>query len=616
MSRTKPLEIPKKTLALFSELLLLLAPPPQLTVSEWADQYRRLSPEASAEPGQWRTSRTPFLKDIMDALSDSETEKVVFMKSAQVGGTEFLLNALGYFISQDPSPILFVRPSVDEAKDFSKDRIAPMIRDTPALREKVRDVKSRDSNNTLLHKRFPGGQMTLVGANAAAGLSSRPVRVVIGDEIDRFPASAGSEGDPISLAEKRTTTFWNKKILYVSTPGTKGESRIEEEHDRGTMEQWHLPCPSCGSLQPLTWAQIRFEDVTHECKYCKERHDEFAWKAGQGVWIPRATSIKVRSFHINELSSPWKRWETIIEEFRDAKAGGTETLKVWINTALGESWEEEGDVLDYDILEKRREPYGKNCDLPEGVLVLTAGVDVQDDRLEVEVVGWGVGEESWGIYYRSFVGDPAITRTVDQRNPCIWDQLDTFLQRTWHYDDGRGLQLSAVCVDSGGHFTTEVYDFCAKREHRRIFAIKGQGGEGIPIIGRPSRNNRRKVALFPVGVNSAKETLYSRLKNKYEGPGYCHFPREAERGYDEGYFLGLTSEKRVVRYYKGRPKVEWVKPSGARNEPLDLRNYATAALKILNQNFEILAMQEYRQETPKPATRPRRRGTVSKGITI
>ncbi len=614
MSRTKLPEIPQKTIDLFCDLILLLAPPPQLTVSEWADQYRRLSPEASAEPGQWRTSRTPFLKEIMDALSDPDTEKVVFMKSAQVGGTEFLLNALGYFISQDPSPILFVRPSVDEAKDFSKDRIAPMIRDTPVLRGKVQDAKSRDSNNTLLHKRFPGGQMTLVGANAASGLSSRPVRVVIGDEIDRFPASAGSEGDPISLAEKRTTTFWNKKILYVSTPGTKGESRIEEEHDKGTMEQWHLPCPSCESLQPLTWGQIRFEDVTHECKYCKERYDEFAWKAGEGIWIPRATSAKVRSFHINELASPWKRWETIIEEFKDAKAGGTETLKVWVNTALGESWEEQGDVLDYDILEKRREYY--NCDLPEGVLVLTAGVDVQDDRLEVEVVGWGVGEESWGIHYRSFVGDPAITKTVDQRDPCVWDQLDTFLLQTWYYDGGRGLQLSAVCVDSGGHFTTEVYDYCARREHRRIFAIKGQGGEGVPIIGRPSRNNRRKVALFPVGVNSAKETLYSRLKMEYEGPGYCHFPREADKGYDEGYFKGLTSEKRVVRFYKGRPKVEWVKPSGARNEALDLRNYATAALKILNPNFEVLAAQEYQKEVHKPATRPRRRGTVSKGITI
>lgn len=615
MSRMQTADLPQKTIDLFKELLQLVAPPTLLTVSEWADQNRKLSPEGAAAPGQWKTERTEYLREIMDALSDSETEKVVFKKSAQVGGTEFLLNALGYFIDQDPAPILFLRPSVDEAKDFSKDRIAPMIRDTSVLKAKVKDVKSRDSNNTLLHKAFPGGQVTLVGANSPAGLSSRPIRVLIGDEIDRFKESAGTEGDPISLAEKRTTTFWNRKILYVSTPGIKGESRIEEEYEKGTMEQWHLPCPSCGSLQPLTWGQIRFEDVTHECKYCKEHHDEFSWKAGKGIWIPSATSEKVRSFHINELVSPWKRWEKIIEEFLEARAGGTETLKVWVNTSLGESWEEQGDSLDYDILEKRRECY--NCDLPEGVLVLTAGVDVQDNRLEVEVVGWGVGEESWGIYYKSFIGDPAITKTTDYKKPCVWDQLDTFLKTTWQYADGRGLNISAVCVDTGGHFTSEAYDFCAKREHRRIFAIKGVGGEGVPIIGRPSRSNRRKVALFPVGVNSAKESLYSRLKINYVGPGYCHFPIEADKGYDEGYFKGLVSERRVVRFHKGRPKVEWVKPSGARNEPLDLRNYATAAQKILNPNFEALAaMQEEYREVPKPIVRPRRRGTISRGLTI
>lgn len=598
------------TAVLFKKIVKVLAPPPKLTVSEWADRYRILSPEASAEPGQWRTSRVPYLKDIMDAVNDPSVETVIVMSSAQVGKTETLLNIAGYYIDYDPAPILYMLPTKEIAEDFSKDRLAPMIRDCARLRGKVKDAKSRDSDNTLLHKKFPGGHITLIGANSPAGLASRPIRIMLADEVDRYPLSAGTEGDPLFLGAKRTTTFWNRKKVYVSTPTIKDISRIEAEYEDSTMEQWCLPCPSCGHYKPLEWGQIRFEDVTMECIKCKERHSEYEWKSQQGKWIPRKEHPNKRGFHINELASPWVRWEEIIEDFKEAKQKGPEKLKVFINTALGQTWEDNTDDTTEEMLLKRREWY--NAELPNGVLVLTAGVDIQDDRLEVEVVGWGVGKESWGIEYKTFYGDPG--------QQAIWDQLDQYLSQEWAFENGEKLGISCTCIDTGGHFTTEAYKFCKPREHRRIFAIKGKGGMGIPLVGKVSRNNRERVALFTIGVDTGKETIITRLKTEFEGPGYCHFPINAEKGYDEAYFKGLTSEKRVIKYSKGRPKIEWIKKSNVRNEPLDLRNYATAALEILNPNLEALKEAQktgkiYNQNSKMTgAPRPKKRRVISKGV--
>jgi phage terminase large subunit GpA-like protein len=600
------------TESLFRDIAHVVAPPPELTVSEWADLYRRLSSESSAEPGQWRTDRAPYQREIMDAVNDPAVETVVVMTSAQVGKTEILLNIIGYHIDYDPAPIMVMQPTLQMAQAFSKDRLAPMLRDSPALQGKVADARSRDSGNTMLHKTFPGGHITMVGANSPSGLASRPIRILLADEVDRFPASAGAEGDPLTLAEKRTTTFWNRKKIYVSTPTIKGTSRIEAAFLNSTQEEWCLPCPSCGTHQPLTWAQIRFEDVTMECIHCNARHGEFEWKAGQGKWIAKEQNMKVRGFHLNELASPWKRWSTIIEEFKEAKKGGPERLKAWVNTTLGETWEEQGDGIESDQLSNRRERY--NCEVPDGVLLLTAGVDVQDDRLEIEVVGWGVGKESWGIEYRAIYGDPG--------QPAVWQQLDEYLSRTWKYADGVGIGIACTCIDSGGHFTTEVYDFCKPREHRRIFAIKGQGGEGLPIVSRASRTNRKRVPLFTIGVDTGKEQILSRLKVPFPGEaGYCHFPIEPEKGYDQRYFNGLTSEKRVIRYHKGRPRFEWVKRPGTRNEPLDCRNYATAALEILNPNLELLAKSQrrdyFKQNVPMTgAPKSRRRRLISRGVSL
>lgn len=606
LMKKKKTKIQNKTIKLFRDIVKILAPPKKMTVSEWADNFRKLSPESSAEAGQWRTDRAPYQRAIMDSISDPLVETIVVMSSAQVGKTEIENNIIGYFIDYDPSPMMLLMPTIDLAVSYSKERLAKMIRDTPALKGKVKDAKSKDSNNTLLEKAFPGGYIVLVGANSPTGLSSRPIRILIADEVDRFPLSAGAEGDPLSLAEKRTKTFWNKKKVFISTPTIKGVSRIEDEFEESTKEEWCLPCPCCGKYQPLKWAQIKFEDVTMECAFCKERFTEFEWKAGKGRWISSNKTVeKKRGFHLNALASPWERWENIIDEFKTAKAKGKETLKVWVNTSLGESWEDQGEkIQDLESLVKRKERY--NCEIPEDVLVLTAGVDVQDDRLEIEIVGWGEGKESWGIEYKVIYGDPG--------QPVIWNQLDEYLSKQWKYADDTGLVISCTCIDSGGHFTTDVYNFCKPREYKRIFAIKGQGGTGLPLIYKVSRKNRLKVPLIILGVDTGKENIMSNLKLTDEGPNYCHFPIESERGYTEEYFKGLTSEKKVTKYLKGIKKFEWTKKSGARNEPLDLRNYASAALEILNPNLEMLKKAHkngeiYIQKRPK-----RRTGVVKRGL--
>lgn len=584
MAKKKQQKIHSKTLNLFRRIVKILEPPKKLTVSEWADEYRRLSPEASAEPGRWRTDRAPYQREIMDSVADKDTETIVIMSSAQVGKTEILNNIIGYFMDYEPSPLLLLQPTLEMAEAYSKDRLAPMIRDTPVLTNKVGDAKARNSGNTLLHKTFPGGHITMAGANSPSSLASRPIRILLADEVDRYPISAGTEGDPVNLAAKRTTTFWNKKKVYVSTPTEKGVSRIEKEFEESTKEEWCLPCPCCGRLQPLTWAQIKFEDVTMECRFCRERFSEFEWKAGKGQWVPQNTNTdgKVRGFHLNALASPWERWSNIIKEFKDAKKKGKDTLKVFVNTFLGESWEDQdGEIDEIDSLIKRRKNY--ECEVPKGVLVLTAGVDVQDDRLEVEVVGWGVGKTSWGIEYKVFYGDPG--------QDAVWNQLDEYLSKTFCYKNGEGLSISCVCLDTGGHYTTEAYRFCKTREHRRIFGIKGNGGDdNKPYIGKATRGNREGIALFPINVDKGKETIISRIKIQFEeSPGYCHFPIEQEKGYTEDFFKGLTSERRTLKYFKGVRKFEWKKKAGVRNEPLDLRNYATAALEILNPNLEALA---------------------------
>ena len=454
----------------------------------------------------------------------------------------------------------------------------------------------------------------MVGANSAAGLASRPIKVVLMDEVDRYPASAGTEGDPIKLAEKRTTTFWNRKKIKVSTPTIKGRSPIEKEFLTSSMEEWNVPCPCCGKYQPYEWGRIHFSDVTMECKYCLEHISERDWKSNPGKWVAAKENNKKRGFHLNELASPWKHWEEIIEDFkeadRDRKQGDIEKLKTFVNTALGEPWEERGEAADDNVLLSRRERY--NADLPDGVLLVTAGVDVQDDRFEVEITGWGKGYESWGILYKK------IKCNLEQEE--AWDKLEQFLDTELYFENGNSLLIAATCIDTGGHFTSEAYKFLKKmeRKQKKIFGIKGMGGEGIPLINKISTNNVEKVKIFMLGVDSGKEILMTRLKTVDEGPGYCHFPINADRGYDETYIKGLTSEQRVVRLKDGRAKINWVKKSGTRNEPLDLRNYSTAAAEILRPDWDVLEKKikqgiNYMKKQPKDS---KKRGVVNSGIQV
>lgn len=555
--------------------------PPKLTISQWADLYRYLSPEASAEPGKYLTSRAEYQRGIMDAFSAPEVERIVVMSSAQVGKTEILNNIVGYFIDQDPSTILNLQPTLEMAQTWSKDRLAPMVRDNECLAKKVRSSKSKDSDNTILHKLFPGGHITMVGANSPAGLASRPIRIVLCDEVDRYPLSAGAEGDPVNLAIKRTTTYWNKKIGLFSTPTIKGISRIEKAFLESDQRYYFVPCPHCGVYQRLRWGQVKYskdniKEAFYECEHCGGHlSDSDRYRAiAKGHWEAQTEFKGVAGFHLNELYSPWRKISDIVKDFLEAK-DKPDTLKTWVNTSLGETWEEAGEALDPDSLEARTEDYKK---IPKGGVVLTAGVDTQDDRLEVEITAWGKGEESWLVDYLRLYGDP------DQ--PEVWQQLDDVLASDYPHESGARLNISATCIDTGGHKTQSVYEYGRTRYTQKVYLIKGVGGENIPIVGAQSKakigkSKTKTVKLFPVGVDQAKGTIYGRLKISSFGSGYMHFPRKCDRAY----FDSLTAEKLVTKFVKGYPKRTWEKIR-ARNEALDCRVYSYAALKILNPNFE------------------------------
>ena len=557
-----------------------LKPPPDLSVSEWSDHHRVL-PSTSAEPGRWRTDRTPYLREIMDAFSDPMVEQVVFMKAAQLGGSEVLLNVLGYFIDQDPSPILFVQISDGEAAKFSKERIAPMIRECPVLRSKVKPPKSRESGNTIESKEFSGGHLGIVGANAPSKLRARPRRVVLFDEVDGYPSSAGVEGDPIELGVKRTSTFWNRKIGQVSTPTLAGLSRIEAAFSESDQRRYLVPCVHCDRYQELEFERLRWdkdEAGTHlpetagiVCESCgaflRERDKPEMLRRGR--WEAEHPGRQIVGFHLNGLYSPWVTWAELAREFLLAR-GQPERLRVFVNTRLAETWDEQGQQLDDGPLLARREEYGREP-LPVGVCVLTAGVDVQADRLEVEVVGWGPGEESWSIDYLLIPGDPSIG--------TVWEDLDAAILHRYAHPTGVQIPIAATCIDSG-YMTQEVYKFCGARSNSRAWAIKGVDGMGRPIMDRPRRNTRGKVPLYPVGVDAGKAAIYQRLQIERPGPGYCHFPNRPP--YDGEYFRQLTSEKLVRKTStRGFQKLQWVRRPNRRAEALDVRVYALAALEGL-----------------------------------
>lgn len=602
------------TRKLFKRIFTVLEPPPDMTMTQWADEYRILSKKTSAEPGRWKTSKAPYQQEIMNAISDLKVQKVVVMSAAQIGKTDgFILNPIGYFMHYDPSPIMVMQPNLQMGESFSKDRLTPMLRDTPTLRDKVND-KTRNSGNTILHKEFPGGHITIVGANSPSGLRSRPIRILLADEIDGYPATAGKDGDPLLLASKRLTTFWNKKEVFISTPTVKGASRIDVEFENSTQEIWHVPCPDCGEFQELEWAQVHFDkdnlnEINYVCTKCGVIRNEVEWKEqySKGKFIPRYPDRRVRGFYLNSLASLFVEWKDIVEKFivanEEKKKGNIELLKAWTNTEMGQTWEEEGSEIEHDTLYKRREKY--NCEVPAEVICLTAGIDTQDDRFEVEIVGWGVDRESWGIKYQIIYGD-----LKQQR---VWDELDAFLNQTFTRADGAKLKILRACMDAQGHFFNQVCKFCKPRYSRGILPIRGKGGFDVPYIPRPTKNNRAQTPMFTLGVDTGKALLYQSLAVEDEGANYCHFPREKDRGYTEDYFKGLTAERMVLTYKKGKAQYVWkLKENGTkRNEPLDCRNYAQAALEI---SGVILKKQEKTESAATPTPKKRGRRSRSEGV--
>lgn len=587
-------EVSFHTLYFICSLTKALRPKESISISQWADKHMIL-PEGSNEAGKFRTGNVPYQKEIMDAITDPHVIDVTVMSSSQVGKTTIILCGIGYYIEHEPSTQIMVLPTLSLGEKFSKTRLAQMIRDIQVLRDKIAPAKSKDSDNTILFKQYAGGYIVVSGANSPASLSSMPIRVVWMDEVDRFPDSAGSEGDPVTLAETRSTTFWNKKHIKTSTPTIAGHSRIEDEYKSGTMEEWCVQCPCCGKWQPYSFRRMVFDPVSMECMECKEKISERDWKESPHMWIAQHPERKRhRSFHLNQMASPWVEWRDIIDKFKKAyekkeKYHDLEQLKAFINTVLGEPWEEtalEEGAVDEEILEGRAEHYA--AEIPDGVLLLTAAVDVQDNRFEIEVRGWARDYETWGIYKTEIYGDL-------EKNE-VWKELEEYLKTTFRFEDGRELNVAATAIDTGGNHTNRVYKWVRhmRKKGKRVYGVKGYTGSGeVPLIYHQTKVDIKEkmkdgkevvvdsTSIWILGVSSGKDDISNRLKIEDPGEGYCHFPSNQGRGYDHEYYKGLLSESKVTKKVRGVIKRAWVKKSGARNEPLDLFNYNYAACELL-----------------------------------
>jgi len=592
-----------------------LRPDRVYTVSEWADEHRLLSAKSASEHGRWRTARTPYLREIMDHLSPSHpATELTFVKGTQLGGSEAGYNWIGAVIDLWPAPTMLVMPTVDTAKRISKQRIAPMIEETPALAVKVTEAKSRDSGNTLLMKDFPGGVLVLTGANSAPGLRSMPVRFLFMDEVDAYPLDADQEGDPCVLAEKRTQTFSRRKIFRVSSPKLRINSRIERYYDASDQRRYHVPCPHCAHEQWLRWDQVRWEtrkvweitrsddgetievpadtegaterdtrdpiDAWYECEVCEGRVDNHhkTEMLAAGHWVAlRSGSGRHPGWHLSSLYSPvgWFSWFDAVRQFLLAEADiSGEAMQGFQNTVLGISYDQAGDQPDESELKKHVGAHRLGGKVPRAALLLTCGVDVQGDRLEARVWGFGRGEESWLVAREIVFGSYADENT--------WLALEELLFRAWPHEGGSTLKITATAVDaSDGNSTHFVRNFARKWSHCHVIAVKGQAIAGKPILGRPTDQDvthhgkimRGAVKLWPMGSDTAKALIYARYRVAEHGSGYVHLPQ----GLPEDEFAQMTAEKVVTRYVKGFARREWTKQPSARNEALDCFVMALAA---------------------------------------
>lgn len=584
----------------FSEILSRAAkrgiPDGALNITMWASRNRYLSPEDSAKPGLYDPNVTPYMVEPQNCISDPRVQEVVLMTSAQVAKTTVLLNAMGFYSDAEPSPILFLMPTEDMCKLFSKKRIKAMIRDSPALQ----DCYLPETQQEVLEKYFAGGFVSLAGTNSAVKLSSQPIRIVLGDELDRMLRDVAGEGSPVTLARKRTTTFRNRKHVWCSTPTKKGDSPIEDLYNLSDKRKYFVPCPFCNGLQLLLFKNVKWEqdapqDAWFVCEHCAKRiEDEWRYKmiqpASGAKWIAEKLFQSRAGFWINQWYSPFVTIGETVMEFLDGK-DKKETLKTVINTAFAETFDdsEQPDVVG---IEDQREIYP--AEIPNGVLILVAGVDVQGDRLEVEIIGYGVGEESWSIAYHIIEGSKEVigengektSRKLTPNDQELWDRLKAELTRQYKHEKGYAMYVSAVGLDTGGHHTNKVYEQVKKNQGRFWLAMKGAKDPGRPLISKPSRSNKGRIPLYTIGTEAAKDAIFGFLNVKEMGPGYCHFPEH----YEPEYFKQITAEKRIHKFERGKTEIRYIKIRD-RNEALDNRVLGYCALTWLEVNYDALQIQ-------------------------
>lgn len=586
------------------------APPPKISISEWAEKTIHI--ENSSRPGKWKRDFAPYQGKILDAVGNPKVKRITAMMAAQLGKTLMQAIIMGYFMDYDASPSLIVFPTDSDVKTFCKQKLYPFVNNNPdliALTGILGGAGKQKNNNTMDYIEFPGGFLALVGSQSPNGLAMRSCRFLMLDEVDRFSYSAGEDGDPLILARKRQASFWNAKEFMTSTPLLKDTSRVYQDYLEGTQSQWCLPCPECGEFNDLDFWRLNLQATdlldmaTLACKHCGTFNDEDAWRKHEehGDFVAAYPEQEGHfSFHVNTLASPFIRWEKTVEAWLDVKEKGPVQVQTFWNLELGLPYEQVGDVVDDTVLLNRVEDYPAQC--PRGTLVLTAGVDIQKDRVELKVKGYGIGEESWLVDYQVFWGDPV-------HNEVLHDAEAYLDGKFYEHEFGHLLKVQASCWDTGylsGHITA----FLKGKNIQRKWAIKGATKMDAPFISSPSmkkgvRKNDRKSALYTIGVGEGKKIVYSRLLITEVGPQYMHFNKKIA---DASYFRQLTAEKLITKYEKHKRKEEWIViRNDRRNEALDTEVYALAALRIYNPNIaelhkrHMLAEKAYLERTKKTA---------------
>lgn len=609
------------TVDLMAKVCSRFAPPPKLTVSQFADMELIVTTGPMAGT-HWNTDFAPYQRGIMDAFHEVGVEIVVVKGSSQWGKTACAVNIVAYHIAHDPCPILVVEPTIDPmAKDFSKNRLDPVIQASPALREVVSKRREKDGANTTNTKSYVGGSVSIGGANSAASLAARSIRVLVLDEVDRYPAELPGEGSTLAIAFKRTTAYRRRRRIFMASSPTIVDAPIDVWHKRGDQRRYYVPCPSCDHMQTYQWKNVKWDNADPatariHCESCDYRIGDAERVAilSRGEWRAEAdrSDSKVVSFHLWEAYSPFSSLQEIVKTFLQARAtqkkGDKSEMHTFINTTLGEAIEpDEGDGAEPHVLLMRREQY--EADIPQEAVVLTAGIDTQDDRLEIVVTGWGEGEECWFVDHQILPGDTS--------QPEVWSLLDDVLEHPYLHQSGHRLTIAGSCIDSAGHRTTQVYAYAARQAAKRLYAIIGRDGQR-PIVSAPSKRKwgtqQRTVPLYTVGVDAAKALIISRLNLLDPGPGYVHLPLCDWT--DEEFAEQLTSERLVTKFSKGVPSQIW-KKIRPRNEILDCTVYSIAALRLIRPDYVLLkqhlqedVIDKMKPKTPSPQRKwipPRRK---------